>query len=134
MYKNILIATDGSGVSRRAITQGLVLAKAMGSEVTAVSVLDTRVLIGIPYLSTEARAFGDFLRKSNDAEKSHLRLEVDKLRRSENEWLQILVRILDHIFALHQAAMIIPYYPETNPGFVALAKRTVGEVLADTGA
>ncbi|MEX1255219.1 MAG: aminoglycoside phosphotransferase family protein [Dehalococcoidia bacterium] len=34
-------------------------------------------------------------------------------------------------FALHQAAMIIPYYPETNPGFVALAKRTVEEVLAD---
>ena len=37
-------------------------------------------------------------------------------------------------FALHQAAMIIPYYPETNPGFVALARRTVGEVLADIGA
>jgi aminoglycoside phosphotransferase (APT) family kinase protein len=37
-------------------------------------------------------------------------------------------------FALHQAVMIIPYYPETNPGFVALAERTVAEVLADTGA
>jgi aminoglycoside phosphotransferase (APT) family kinase protein len=36
-------------------------------------------------------------------------------------------------FALHQAAMIIPYYPETNPGFVALAKRTVDEVLAGIG-
>ena len=34
-------------------------------------------------------------------------------------------------FVLHQAAMIIPYYPETNPGLVALAKRTVEEVLAD---
>jgi aminoglycoside phosphotransferase (APT) family kinase protein len=34
-------------------------------------------------------------------------------------------------FALHQAAMIIPYYGETNPGFVAMAKRTVEEVLAD---
>jgi aminoglycoside phosphotransferase (APT) family kinase protein len=34
-------------------------------------------------------------------------------------------------FALHQAAMIIPYYRETNPGFVELAARTVGEVLAD---
>ncbi len=33
--------------------------------------------------------------------------------------------------ALHQAAMIIPYYPETNPGFVELAKRTVEEILAD---
>jgi aminoglycoside phosphotransferase (APT) family kinase protein len=37
-------------------------------------------------------------------------------------------------FALHQAAMIIPYYPETNPGFVSLARRTVCEVLADIGA
>lgn len=37
-------------------------------------------------------------------------------------------------FALHQAVMIIPYYPETNPGFVALAKHTVDEVLADIGA
>ena len=34
-------------------------------------------------------------------------------------------------FALHQAAMIIPYYAETNPDFVAQAKRTVGEILAD---
>jgi aminoglycoside phosphotransferase (APT) family kinase protein len=37
-------------------------------------------------------------------------------------------------FALHQAVMIIPYYPATNPGFVTLAERTVGEVLADIGA
>jgi aminoglycoside phosphotransferase (APT) family kinase protein len=35
--------------------------------------------------------------------------------------------------ALHQAAVIIPYYAETNPGFVALARRTVEEILADTG-
>ena len=34
-------------------------------------------------------------------------------------------------FALHQAAMIIPYYAETNPEFVALAKRTVEQVIAD---
>jgi aminoglycoside phosphotransferase (APT) family kinase protein len=34
-------------------------------------------------------------------------------------------------YALHQAVLIIPYYIETNPGFVTLAKRTVEEVLAD---
>ena len=34
-------------------------------------------------------------------------------------------------FALHQAALIIPYYRETNPGFVAPARRTVEEILAD---
>jgi aminoglycoside phosphotransferase (APT) family kinase protein len=33
-------------------------------------------------------------------------------------------------YALHQALLIIPYYAQTNPGFVALAKRTVEQVLA----
>jgi aminoglycoside phosphotransferase (APT) family kinase protein len=33
--------------------------------------------------------------------------------------------------ALHQAAMIIPYYRETNPDFAAHAIRTVDEVLID---
>jgi len=33
--------------------------------------------------------------------------------------------------ALHQALLIIPYYPDTNPEFVAMAQRTVDAVLAD---
>jgi aminoglycoside phosphotransferase (APT) family kinase protein len=33
--------------------------------------------------------------------------------------------------ALHQAAMIIPYYRETNPSFVTLAQRTIEQILAD---
>lgn len=37
-------------------------------------------------------------------------------------------------YALHQAAMIIPYYAETNPEFVALARQTVGQVLGDADA
>jgi aminoglycoside phosphotransferase (APT) family kinase protein len=35
--------------------------------------------------------------------------------------------------ALHQALMIIPYYPETNPDFVTMAMRTVEHVLDDAG-
>jgi hypothetical protein len=34
-------------------------------------------------------------------------------------------------YALHQAALIIPYYAATNPGFVAHARRTVEQVLED---
>lgn len=34
-------------------------------------------------------------------------------------------------YALHQAALIIPYYKETNPEFATLATRTVEQVLAD---
>jgi aminoglycoside phosphotransferase (APT) family kinase protein len=35
-------------------------------------------------------------------------------------------------YALHQALLIIPYYPKTNPEFVTLAKRTVDEILASS--
>jgi aminoglycoside phosphotransferase (APT) family kinase protein len=35
--------------------------------------------------------------------------------------------------AFHQAAVIIPYYAKTNRGFVALARRTIEEVLAGSG-
>jgi len=34
-------------------------------------------------------------------------------------------------YALHQAAMIVPYYAETNPAFVAQAKRTIREVIRE---
>jgi molecular chaperone GrpE (heat shock protein) len=56
-------------------------------------------------MSAEAKAFAEFMQKANDTEKTHLRLEVDKLRRGEGEWLQALVRILDHVYALHQAGV-----------------------------
>jgi molecular chaperone GrpE (heat shock protein) len=56
-------------------------------------------------MGAEAQAFADFMQKANDTEKGHLRLEVDKLRRSEGDWLQSAVRILDHVYALHQAGV-----------------------------
>ncbi|MBW8864984.1 MAG: nucleotide exchange factor GrpE [Verrucomicrobia bacterium] len=56
-------------------------------------------------MTEEIREFNEFQVKLNDTEKGALRLEVEKLRRSEGEWLQVVVRILDHIFALHTAAI-----------------------------
>jgi molecular chaperone GrpE (heat shock protein) len=56
-------------------------------------------------MTEEVRQFNEFMQKMNDSEKTTLRLEVEKLRRAEGEWLQVLVRILDHIFALHAAAV-----------------------------
>ena len=56
-------------------------------------------------MAAEAKAFGEFMQKANDTEKSHLRVETDKLRRNEAEWLQIVVRLLDHGHALHQASV-----------------------------
>ena len=43
--------------------------------------------------------------QADTRERDHLRLEVEKLRRGEREWLEVLVGILDHIFALHRAAV-----------------------------
>jgi nucleotide-binding universal stress UspA family protein len=40
MYAHILIATDGSELASRAVEQGLTLAKALGSRVTAITVTE----------------------------------------------------------------------------------------------
>jgi molecular chaperone GrpE (heat shock protein) len=56
-------------------------------------------------ITAEVRDFTEFQKKMNDAEKGALRLEVEKLRRIEGDWLQVVVRILDHTFALHNAAV-----------------------------
>ena len=55
-------------------------------------------------MTGEVQAFSDFMKRANDSERANLRLEVEKLRRGESEWLQVLVRTLDHVYALHQAA------------------------------
>jgi molecular chaperone GrpE (heat shock protein) len=56
-------------------------------------------------IAAEAKNFTEFLKKANDAEKAHLRLEVDKAKRAETEWLQVVVRMLDHVYALYMAGM-----------------------------
>jgi molecular chaperone GrpE (heat shock protein) len=55
-------------------------------------------------MTSEVRDFTQFQAKMNDAEKGALRLETEKLRRAEGEWLQVVARILDHTFALNTAA------------------------------
>jgi molecular chaperone GrpE (heat shock protein) len=56
-------------------------------------------------MAAEVKDFNEFLRQADESEKSALRLEVGKLRRAEGDWLQVLVRLLDHVYALHQAAL-----------------------------
>lgn len=54
-------------------------------------------------MTAEAKAFAEFMQKANEHEKATLRLEAEKLRRSEGQWLQLTVHLLDHVYALHQA-------------------------------
>lgn len=55
-------------------------------------------------MAGEVQAFTEFMQRINDTEKATLKLEVEKLRRVEAEWVQALVRILDHVYALNQGA------------------------------
>jgi molecular chaperone GrpE (heat shock protein) len=55
-------------------------------------------------MAAEVKDFTEFMQKMNESEKATLRLEAEKLHRAEGEWLQIVVRILDHVFALNAAA------------------------------
>lgn len=56
-------------------------------------------------MSAEAKAFTEFMQRANDSEKATLRLEADKLRRAEGDWVHVLVRMLDHVYALHLGAV-----------------------------
>jgi len=56
-------------------------------------------------MAAEVKGFAQFMEQVNDREKATLRLEVEKLRRVETEWLQVLVRMLDHVYALHVGAV-----------------------------
>jgi molecular chaperone GrpE (heat shock protein) len=55
-------------------------------------------------MSAEVQGFTEFMQRSNNGEKATLRLEVEKLRRAEADWLQVLVRMLDHVYALRVGA------------------------------
>jgi molecular chaperone GrpE (heat shock protein) len=56
-------------------------------------------------MAAELKTFSEFMERANDSEKANLRLEVEKLRRAEGDWMTVLVRVLDHTFALHQGAL-----------------------------
>ncbi len=45
MYKHILIATDGSELAEKAVAQGLAIAKALGTKVTAINVSEPWVAV-----------------------------------------------------------------------------------------
>lgn len=45
MYTHILIATDGSDLARKAVKQGLAIAKALGAKVTAINVTEPWIAV-----------------------------------------------------------------------------------------
>jgi molecular chaperone GrpE (heat shock protein) len=55
-------------------------------------------------MKTESEEFMKFLENAHDQERAALRLEAEKLRRMEGEWIKVTVQILDHIYAISRAA------------------------------
>ena len=56
-------------------------------------------------IKADSKDFMEFAERINADEKQNMRLEVEKLRRNEAEWLQVSARMLDHTFALTAAAL-----------------------------
>lgn len=57
MYAHILVATDGSDLAGRALDHALGLAKALGSQVTIVTVTEPAALVGGGYGAVAGTAF-----------------------------------------------------------------------------
>jgi molecular chaperone GrpE (heat shock protein) len=55
-------------------------------------------------MKLEADEFMKFIANAHDQERAGLRLEVEKLRRMEADWIKVAVQMLDHVFALARAA------------------------------
>jgi molecular chaperone GrpE (heat shock protein) len=56
-------------------------------------------------IKANMKDFMEFTERVNNEEKKHMNLEIEKLRRSEADWLQVTARMLDHTFMLNQAAL-----------------------------
>ena len=117
-----LSAQIGSATSHWAIIQETVQTEAGKTNAAAKQIADQ--------MAAEARQFSEFMQKMSDSEKATLRLEVEKLHRAEGEWLQVLVRILDHVYALHTAAVRTgdPKFAEPITNFQNACRDTVRRI------
>jgi molecular chaperone GrpE (heat shock protein) len=117
-----LSAQINAVTNRWEIIQGTLQADAGKTTATAKQIADK--------MGEEVRQFNEFMQKMNDSEKATLRLEVEKLHRGETEWLQVLVRILDHVFALHTAAVRTgdPKFAEPVTNFQNACRGTVRRI------
>lgn len=56
-------------------------------------------------VSRQTKEFSDFIARANDIEKATLRIEAQKLEKLHEEYVQVVVRLLDQVYALYRAAL-----------------------------
>lgn len=101
---NLASAAEKLGSLEKAAQQ-ITTATAQWQEIQALSGRTVKSAADIAsQIAAEAKGFSEFIARSNDGEKANLRLEVEKLRRGEKESLQVIIHLMDHCFALFQAA------------------------------
>lgn len=69
MYRNILIATDGSVLAEKAVSHGLSLAKSVGAKVTALIVETPFNVFGVP--ESQARQMSEAFAQHAEHNKQH---------------------------------------------------------------
>ncbi len=74
MYKHILIPTDGSELSEKAITNGVALAKVLGAEITALTVMEPWSTGGRPVSLERPRQF--YEERANECAHKYLQFAV----------------------------------------------------------
>ncbi len=63
----------------------------------------------VQQLAAERKSFAETLQRNQDQERQTLRLELEKLRRGEEETLRVVCHLLDHNFAVYQAGQRSPH-------------------------
>lgn len=63
----------------------------------------------VQQLAAERKSFTEILQRNQDQERQTLRLELEKLRRGEEETLRVVCHLLDHNFAVYQAGQQSPH-------------------------
>ena len=87
-FKKILIPTDGSEYTEKAIVQGLEIAKVMGGEVTALYVVDQTSFVNFPMDSTVVSIYSLLEKEGQDA--------VDKVvKKGEDQGVKVTAKVLE---------------------------------------
>lgn len=122
MYKKLLVAYDGSAGARAALSQSLVLAGILGSEVWALWVRET-----VPYLA-ETNREGTVEEEAGRAYLQKLKIELETAERGEE------LKVHLHSQAGHPAEKILRYAMEGAFDLIVLGSHghSAGQSLGHT--